>query len=157
MTGSMLIGNNDFPEILPLHINEKEGFAVTLAVSKWAPFLRNWRVIIHSDTTVTVNCINKCTSRNSTIMQSLRTVFCRSAQHNFYIAARHIPGRLNWDADAVSRLHEHSAFWYCLATVADPYHFIDLTAHMSTIAFRCLLSRHLSDVELPRSLPGRYG
>ncbi|XP_033730239.1 uncharacterized protein LOC117319560, partial [Pecten maximus] len=58
----------DYPNVAPLHINEKEVVAATLAVQYWAPQLANKRVYIFSDNTVTVACINKCSSRNNRIM-----------------------------------------------------------------------------------------
>ncbi|PJE78159.1 hypothetical protein CI610_02909 [invertebrate metagenome] len=140
----------DFPDIMPLHINEKEVFAVTLAVTRWAPLLRNRRILIHSDNMVTVNCINKGTSRNETIMHSLRTFFWLSAYYNFHITACHIPGKHNVTADTVSRLSESSFFWEWLAAIATPYRSVDLTAHMSSKAFHSLLSRHGTTTEQPR-------
>ncbi|XP_021363407.1 uncharacterized protein LOC110456774 [Mizuhopecten yessoensis] len=100
----------DYPNVAPLHINEKEVVAATLAVQNWAPQLANKRVYIFSDNAVTVACINKCTSRNNRIMQCLRYLFWLSVQFNFYLTARHIPGKHNTCADCVSRLHDPEFF-----------------------------------------------
>ena len=65
----------DWPLAKSFHINEKEVLAVVIAANRWAHLWKNKRVIIHSDNTVTVAAINKGSSKNGTIMKSLRFLF----------------------------------------------------------------------------------
>ena len=63
----------DLPEASTFHINEKEILAVVLAAQRWVPFWQNKRVILYSDKSVTVACLNKGTSKNSVVMKCLRS------------------------------------------------------------------------------------
>ncbi|XP_069136902.1 uncharacterized protein [Argopecten irradians] len=93
----------DIPTSLHMHINEKEVLAVCLAAHYWAPAWANKRIIVFSDNMVTVSSINKCTSRNSTVMHFLRYLFWLSARFNFHLSSTHIKGKHNCLADCVSR------------------------------------------------------
>ena len=94
----------DWPHAAHFHINEKEVIAVTLAAFRWAPFWRNKRILIYSDSSVTVAAINKGTCRNDTVMKCIRNLFWLSATFNFHLTARHLPGIENTAADSASRL-----------------------------------------------------
>lgn len=94
----------DWPDATNLHINEKEVVAVVLAAYRWAPCWQNKRVIIHSDNTVTVSALNKGTCRNEAVMRCIRSLFWLSANFNFHLSARFLPGVQNIAADSASRL-----------------------------------------------------
>ncbi|CAG2234983.1 unnamed protein product [Mytilus edulis] len=82
----------DFPFAENLHINELEALSVVFAARRWAKAWQNKRVLIFCDNVTTVSCLNKCSSRNATLMSYLRELFWLSASNNFHIKAVHIAG-----------------------------------------------------------------
>lgn len=132
----------DIPTALHMHINEKEVLAVCLAAHYWAPAWANKRIIVFSDNMVTVSSINKCTSRNSTVMHFLRYLFWLSARFNFHLSSKHIKGKHNCLADCVSRLHEGKAYTSFVSTLQMPTPLFSLLYHMSIRSLSLLLSRH---------------
>ena len=60
---------NDFPLDWPaasnLHINYKEVLAIVLAARRWAPYWKNSRVIVYTDSMVAKGMICKARSRNA--------------------------------------------------------------------------------------------
>ena len=101
---------SDMPEAADAHINVKETLAVGMAVRRWAPFWGNASVIIHTDNITAKAAINKGKARSKLAMDMVREIFWWSTIYNFKIRAVHIPGRLNINADAISRLHSRWAF-----------------------------------------------
>lgn len=91
-----------------LHINFKETLALETAAAKWAPAWKNTQVIVHSDNQAAVGILNRGSSANPFVMDSLRRLFWLSAVHNFRIKAIYLPGHANALADAISRLHDPS-------------------------------------------------
>lgn len=89
-----------------LCISYKEVLALEPAATCWAPYWSNKKVYVHSDNQAAVAIINKGSSKNSMVMDSLRRVFWLSAIYNFRLQAVYYPGPSNFLADAVSRLHE---------------------------------------------------
>ena len=65
---------------------------------------------IHCDNQAAVAIINKGTSKNSLVMESLRRIYWASAVFNFRLNAVYYPGALNTIADRDSRLHEHNGY-----------------------------------------------
>jgi hypothetical protein len=104
----------DWPQAKDFHINEKEVLAVVIAAHLWGAMWRDHKVIVFSDNKATVACINKGTSRNDVLMNSLRYLFWHSATHNYHLKAVHIPGKNNVKADVISRLHDPISFWSIL-------------------------------------------
>ena len=132
----------DYPFATSMHINELEAFSVALAVKRWAPLWRNRRVIVNCDNAATVSCINKCTSKNAILMTFLRELFWLSAKHNFHLVARHLPGKSNFLADSISRLHNmHSCHTFLRFCLQPPLSVYNLGQHMSSNALRFLLFR----------------
>lgn len=129
--------SQDFPQADNFHINEKEVLAVAVAAHRWAPLWTSKRIILHSDNSVTVACINKGTSHNHLIMHCLRKLFWLSATFNFHITARHIPGISNIAADAASRVHTPGYLEILLPYTA----YTPLVRHMSLKSFSFLLNR----------------
>lgn len=129
--------SQDWPVAADFHINEKEVLAVVLAAYRWAHLWQNKKVVIYSDNSVTVASLNKGTSRNQTIMKSLRCLFWLSSMFNFHLVARFIPGIFNTVADSASRVHT-PGFLESLLPFTDysPLHF-----HMSSKSFMFLLDR----------------
>ena len=87
-------------------INYKEVLALEPAVQRWAPLWANRKVRIHTDNQAAAAIINKGSSRDPLVMESLRRIFWLSATFNFRLHAVYLPGEENVLADSVSRLHE---------------------------------------------------
>ena len=129
--------DQDFPSVSAFHINEKEVLAVVLAAQRWAPLWQNKRVILYSDSSVTVACLNKGTSRNPVLMKCLRHLFWLSAAYNFHLTSRHIPGIRNIAADSASRLHLPGYLEILLPFTA----YTPMSCHMSLNSLKFLLNR----------------
>lgn len=133
----------DWPAVADLHINSKEILAVFLAVCRWAPAWSNKRIYIQSDNVTSVATINRGTSRDPFVMSCLRTLFWLSAQYNFHITAKYIPGLINFVADSISRAHEPGRFGRFL-----PYVFpSQLSFHMSQESLSFLFGRCFGQTE----------
>lgn len=89
-----------------LSINLKETLAAEVALYQWAEKLRDKKVLLHIDNQAAVAIINRGSSRNPVVMQSLRRIFWLSCAYNFRLTAVYYPGSDNRYADAISRLHE---------------------------------------------------
>ena len=124
----------DWPLVSQLHINSKEILAAYLAVCRWAPCWENKRIYIHSDNVTAVSAINKGTSRNPFIMACLRQLFWLSAQYNFHVSARFLPGVSNTVADDISRINEPGRMLKILPYVSPS----PLYQHMSYTSFSIL-------------------
>ena len=127
----------DCPEFQDVHINLKELAAVVLAAQRWGHEWANKRVLVMSDNSTTVSCVNRGTSRSTLLMPYLRYMFWLSAVYNFRLTAMHVPGEDNVLADKMSRLHEpYSKHYLSELLVATP-----LAWHMSYNAFVYILHR----------------
>lgn len=124
----------DFPSASHLHINEQETLAVIIAAHRWAPLWSNRKVIFFSDNSTTVNSINKCSSRNDTVMKCLRSLFWLSASYNFRFVAKHVPGKENALADCISRLHDPFNVKFLLSNLSSCLQWGDIP-HMSQRSF----------------------
>lgn len=85
-------------------ITFKELYAITAAVSTWAPSLASRNVLFHCDNQSVVHILSSGTSRCTHIMSMLRYLFYVCASHNILLRAVHIPGVTNCFADCLSRL-----------------------------------------------------
>ena len=94
------------PKTATLPINYLEVLALEPAVRRWAPALANKKVFVHCDNIAACSIINKGSSKNYVVMDSLRRVFWLSAVFNFRLRAVYYSGESNFLADSVSRLHE---------------------------------------------------
>ena len=104
-----------WPGASELPITYKEVLALEPAVQRWGPLWRNRHIYVHCDNQSAVHIINKGTSRNSLVLESLRRVFWISTLFNFRLRAVYYPGCRNILADAASRIHERGA-WLRLQT-----------------------------------------
>ena len=89
-----------------LHINMKEVLALEPAARLWGHLWANRLVTVYSDNTAAVSIINKGTTKDPRVMDSLRNVFWLSAIFNFRLKALYYPGIRNTLADACSRLSD---------------------------------------------------
>ena len=91
------------------HINVLELKTVLVAVELWGPFLRGKHLIVRSDNSATVSAINKGSSKNMDMLAIVQSLFWLSVEFDFRLTSQHIPGRLNFLSDRISRLHDSSA------------------------------------------------
>jgi len=87
-----------------MHINWKELKTVSITLKKFGNLWPNRKILVHSDNTVVVCCINSGSSTSPSIQAILREIFWISANVNFEVKAIHIPGVDNSRADYNSRL-----------------------------------------------------
>ena len=106
------------PLQIPLSITYKELFPIVLAASRWGHQWSTKRVEFCSDNTAVVEVLRSGTSRDSNLMVLLRHLSLLAARHSFVFTARHIPGKSNAIADAISRF-EFQRF-HQLAPYASP-------------------------------------
>ena len=84
-------------------ITQKEILAVVLACAVWGLMWKNMRVLVHCDNEAAVAVLNSGYSRDSHIMQLLRSLFFVKSLLGFSLHVVHIRGELNVIADAISR------------------------------------------------------
>jgi len=80
-----------------------EFFPILVAVVLWGEELKGRRIVLRSDNQSAVNIINKQTSRCPSIMKLVRFFVLQCLKCNLAFTARHIPGKHNIIADALSR------------------------------------------------------
>ncbi|CAH2295916.1 Hypothetical predicted protein [Pelobates cultripes] len=81
-----------------------ELFPIVAAIYLWGGAWRNRRLIVTCDNLSVVMVINSLQSRCNRVINLLRHLVLRCFQLNIWIKARHIPGKINRLADALSRL-----------------------------------------------------
>ena len=84
-------------------IEWKELFAVTVALKTWSHLLVGKRIIIHCDNMSMVQAVNKGASKINSLMDLIRTLVMIAALKNFEYKLVHIQGKLNFEADLLSR------------------------------------------------------
>jgi hypothetical protein len=77
---------------------------IVLAVETWSSQLHNRTVIFHTDNMALVSVINRLTSKETTVMKLVRRLVGVMLHGNILCQAKHIPGKNNSMADALSRL-----------------------------------------------------
>lgn len=95
-----------------LHINILESLPVWLACVLWGHSWTGHQVICWTDNTQVLSAINKGSSTNAISMSLLRQMFWYSVTFDFHLVARHIPGKLNISADALSRISLNDSLSY---------------------------------------------
>ena len=85
-------------------ITFRELYAITAAVSTWAPSITSRNVLFHCNNQSVVHILSSGTSRCKHIMSMLRYFFYVCASHNIMLPAVHIPDVTNCFADCLSRL-----------------------------------------------------
>ena len=101
-------------------ITFKELYAITAAVSAWAPSLASRNVMFHCDNQSVVHILSSGTSRCKHIMSMLRYLFYVCAYYNILLRAIHIPGVSNCFADCLSRLQVSKFHHLCPAASEHP-------------------------------------
>ena len=91
------------PLQMPLSIAYIELFPIVLAASLWGHPWFAKRVDFCFDNKAMVEVLRSHTSRDSNLMVLLRHLSLLAPRHSFVFASRHIPGKSNAVADAISR------------------------------------------------------
>ena len=86
-----------------------EIWAVMVALKLWANKLRGKYFWIHVDNEVVASVLNSGASQNPQLQDTLREIALISAESQFVIKARHIPGVDNRIPDWLSRWHKPMA------------------------------------------------
>ena len=84
-------------------IQWQELFATVAAALAWGHLLEGRRIRFNCDNLPIVQAWSNQFSKHPGIMELLRKLFLIAAQHSFTVALKHLPGRLNCIADALSR------------------------------------------------------
>lgn len=92
-----------------VNIAVKELFPIVLSIQLWGYLMANSRILFMCDNMSIVSVINSHTSRDKHIMRLLRQLAVVTMTHNIHFASKHIPGKSNCVADALSRFQEDSA------------------------------------------------
>ena len=85
------------------HINFRELFAIAVALTTWAPRLKQKRVLFHCDNTAAVQVLQSGVSRDSQMMHLIRNILFICARYQFECSAVHISSVDNIIADSISR------------------------------------------------------
>ena len=104
---------SDVPSNKEDHINKKEIEAILSALQKHRNELRGRRIVWYSDSNTAVAAIRRQgtqkLARNT--WETTKQVLDLAQQENIAILAKHVPGRLNGAADALSRPFEQRTEW----------------------------------------------
>ena len=82
----------------------KELFPIVLSLLLWGQKFRNSRIVFHCDNESVVAIINKQSTPHKLSMGLVRVLVYFCLKNNIVFKARHIPGKVNDIADALSRL-----------------------------------------------------
>ena len=80
-----------------------EFFPIVIAIVLWGHTLSGKRIILRSDNEAVVVIVNKQTSKCPHVMKLMRFMVLQCLKHNILFCAKHIPGKRNDIADALSR------------------------------------------------------
>ena len=86
-----------------MNIAVKELLPIVLAMQLWGSLMANSRILFICDNMSIVAVINSHTSKDAHIMRLLRQLAVATMLHNIHFASKHIPGKRNSTADALSR------------------------------------------------------
>ena len=87
-----------------LHITILELYPIVLAMLIFGSHLSNRCVLFLTDNQAVVHIINKQTSRDKKIMILVRLLVTTCLKYNIHFKSKHVSGKLNIEADALSRL-----------------------------------------------------
>lgn len=84
-----------------------ELYPIVASAVLWGHLWNRKRILVLCDNSATVEIINKGRSKVPFIMKFMRKLIWTAACNNFVIQAKHIPGKTNLIADALSRFQMH--------------------------------------------------
>ena len=132
--------NRDYPVFAKAHINIQELAMVYVAVSRWAPSLRNCKVNIYTDNCVTLHAVNRGAIRNKLGSDILRDILIICSIYNLKLCAIWISSKSNRLADSISRMHAlpYATFVFHRCCFKNPLY------HVSHRSFNYLLQQWYS-------------
>ena len=80
-----------------------EYFPIIVALHLWGSYLRNKKILLHTDNMAVVQAINSMTSKSDNMMVLLRHFTLKCLEFNVLVKTEHIPGYKNSIADSLSR------------------------------------------------------
>ena len=86
-----------------LHISVMEFFPILVMIDLFGNLIKNAQILFETDNSQVVSYINKQSSDKAPIMALMRPLILLLIKHNIQLVARHIPGKENTLADAISR------------------------------------------------------
>jgi hypothetical protein len=101
--GSKWISGNWVDSVEDYCIALLEIYPIFLAIYIWGEQLSNKCLMLKCDNISVVHIINNNTSKNKNIMSILRRLVIICMKYNIYVKSEHIPGKLNFIADYLSR------------------------------------------------------
>lgn len=87
-----------------MNITLLELFPIIVALHIFGQHIANQRIILHTDNEALTHIINSQTCKDSQIMILIRHLVLLSLKYNVMLKSEHIAGRLNTEADLLSRL-----------------------------------------------------
>ena len=84
-------------------IADKELFAIIAACATWGKHWKGKRIVIGTDNEAITSVWDKGGSKSKTLMALTRKLYSLCAEHQFTVLLKHIPGKYNPIADALSR------------------------------------------------------
>jgi hypothetical protein len=96
----------DFGTDFDSNINVLELKCVLIAVKRWGHLWSGQHIMVRSDNSSTVACVNNNTSRSLGMLSIVKELFWYSVKFNFLLSASFIPGKLNIMSDRISRLND---------------------------------------------------
>ena len=108
-----------WPEV---NIAIKELFPIVLALLLWPHLLKDGRLLVLCDNAAVVHVINNQTSKDKHRMSLIHRLTVSVMQNNLILRAKHVPGKHNIIADALSRFQDTAALrrQYGLAPAQSP-------------------------------------
>lgn len=96
-----------------LHISVLEFYPIVLAVMLWGGDLKDKNILCLCDNIAVVDVINKQSCKDPNLLALLRLLVLSCLKLNIHFKSKHIPGKLNFTADALSRFQVQKAREYC--------------------------------------------
>jgi len=101
--GSRWLQGSWSPDEILASIEYKELYAICGACSSWGHLWQKLRILVYCDNEAVVMCLAKGYSKSPAVMDLIRRLFFVCTKFGFTVSAKHIPGRTNVAADALSR------------------------------------------------------
>ena len=94
------------------NITAKELFPILLAAATWGREWHSCHVVVNCDNEAVVTVVNKGSARDPVVGHLLHCLHFFAVHYQFSLSAVHISGRDNTMADALSRNHLQSFFFF---------------------------------------------
>ena len=89
-----------------INIAVKELYPIVVALEMWSVFIPNTRMLVFCDNEAVCYIVNNQTSKDRQLMSLVRRLTIALMRSNVLLRAKHVPGKLNVLADALSRFQD---------------------------------------------------